>query len=56
MTNDQPSVRGFAVSPTGCSPFCRGIGRPGHGGGFRSFRKRYANLEAQRGPAAARIL
>jgi hypothetical protein len=32
-----------------------GIGRAGHGGGFRSFRKRYANLEAQRGPAAARI-
>src|SRR5882672_5413102 len=24
--------------------------------GFRSFRKRYANLEAQRGPATARIL
>jgi hypothetical protein len=39
-----------------CPRICRGIGRAGHGGGFRNFRKRYANLEAQRGPAAARIL
>src|SRR5580693_10466537 len=29
MTNDQPSVRGFAVSPTGCSPIRDGGGKGG---------------------------
>ena len=58
------AVRSFAVSPMGCtakwvsdlSPcprFCRGIGRAVHGGGFRSFRKRYANLEPRRGLAGS---
>src|SRR6266436_6043021 len=31
MTNDQPSVRGFAVSPTGCSPAVQGKTSGGKG-------------------------